>query len=186
VDGAVCQRSGARGGAAVLGGAAGPAGSSLTPRRRWARIASRARAGWRPVAGCARVVGAISRAAACPSPSARRSRWPGARRDDSGDRAAAGALCVDDLARTGPQRRPRRRLRATTAHARAYERASRPKPAKLTTNQRLREIVQDAVPALLARADRRAAAPTIRRCGCLPRRSTSRSTSSRVARSSAS
>src|SRR5450755_4940975 len=32
--------------------------------------------------------------------------------------------------------------RATTAHARAWERASRPKPAKLLVNQRLREIVQ--------------------------------------------
>lgn len=33
--------------------------------------------------------------------------------------------------------------RATTAHARAFERASRPKPAKLATNVRLRAIVQD-------------------------------------------
>ena len=33
--------------------------------------------------------------------------------------------------------------RATTAHALAYERASRPKPAKLTTNLALRQIVQD-------------------------------------------
>jgi len=33
--------------------------------------------------------------------------------------------------------------RATTAHARAYERASRPKPAKLATNLALRQIVQD-------------------------------------------
>jgi IS30 family transposase len=33
--------------------------------------------------------------------------------------------------------------RATTAHALAYERASRPKPAKLATNVRLRRIVQD-------------------------------------------
>jgi IS30 family transposase len=33
--------------------------------------------------------------------------------------------------------------RATTAHARAFERASRPKQAKLATNQRLRELVQD-------------------------------------------
>ena len=33
--------------------------------------------------------------------------------------------------------------RATTAHALAYERASRPKPAKLATNLRLRELVQD-------------------------------------------
>jgi len=32
--------------------------------------------------------------------------------------------------------------RATTAHARAWERASRPKPAKLVVNQRLREVVQ--------------------------------------------
>ena len=33
--------------------------------------------------------------------------------------------------------------RATIAHARAYERASRPKPAKLQTNLALREVVQD-------------------------------------------
>jgi IS30 family transposase len=33
--------------------------------------------------------------------------------------------------------------RATTAQALAYERASRPKPAKLATNPRLRELVQD-------------------------------------------
>jgi transposase, IS30 family len=33
--------------------------------------------------------------------------------------------------------------RATTAHARAFERASRPKPAKLASNVRLRAIVQD-------------------------------------------
>src|SRR5215204_457771 len=33
--------------------------------------------------------------------------------------------------------------RATTAHAIAYERASRPKPAKLATNLALRQVVQD-------------------------------------------
>jgi IS30 family transposase len=33
--------------------------------------------------------------------------------------------------------------RATTAHALAYERASRPKPAKLATNLALRQVVQD-------------------------------------------
>jgi transposase, IS30 family len=33
--------------------------------------------------------------------------------------------------------------RATTAHAKAFERAGRPKPAKLATNLRLREMVQD-------------------------------------------
>ena len=33
--------------------------------------------------------------------------------------------------------------RATTAHALAYERASRPKPAKLAVNVALRELVQD-------------------------------------------
>jgi transposase, IS30 family len=37
----------------------------------------------------------------------------------------------------------RRGYRATTAHALAYERASRPKPAKLATNLRLRALVQD-------------------------------------------
>src|SRR3954454_18010382 len=37
----------------------------------------------------------------------------------------------------------RRGYRATTAHALAYERASRPKPAKLATNLALREIVHD-------------------------------------------
>jgi IS30 family transposase len=37
----------------------------------------------------------------------------------------------------------RRGYRATTAHALAYERASRPKPAKLQTNLALRRIVQD-------------------------------------------
>jgi transposase, IS30 family len=36
----------------------------------------------------------------------------------------------------------RGKYRATTAHARAWERASRPKPAKLVVNQRLRAIVQ--------------------------------------------
>jgi len=39
--------------------------------------------------------------------------------------------------------RPDGGYRATTAHASAYLRASRPKPAKLATNLRLREIVQD-------------------------------------------
>ena len=33
--------------------------------------------------------------------------------------------------------------RATTAHVRAYERASRPKPAKLATNRRRRQVVED-------------------------------------------
>jgi len=37
----------------------------------------------------------------------------------------------------------RRGYRATTAHALAYERASRPKPAKLATNLALRRVVQD-------------------------------------------
>jgi transposase, IS30 family len=39
----------------------------------------------------------------------------------------------------------RRGYRATTAHALAYERASRPKPAKLQTNLALRQVVQDAL-----------------------------------------
>ena len=68
--------------------------------------------------------------------------------------------------------------RATTAHALAWQRASRPKPAKLHLNRELREIVEQ----LLARryspeqiAGRlRVNSLTTRRCGCRPRRSTSR------------
>jgi IS30 family transposase len=52
--------------------------------------------------------------------------------------------------------------RATTAHARAYERASRPQPATLHTNVKLRRQVQGrSQTALLPRADRRPVAPPI-------------------------
>jgi IS30 family transposase len=78
----------------------------------------------------------------------------------------------------------------STAHALAWERASRPKPAKLAVNVALRDQVQDD---LLRRyspeqiAGRCAASfPTTRRCGCLPRRSISRSTCSHAARCGAS
>jgi len=54
--------------------------------------------------------------------------------------------------------------RATTAHAKAFERASCPKAAKLATNLRLREIVpRRSQAALVARADRPAAAPPLPR-----------------------
>jgi IS30 family transposase len=59
------------------------------------------------------------------------------------DRAAAGPVAVDDLARAKRNADRDGGYRATTAHARAFERASRPKPAKLATNARLRELVQD-------------------------------------------
>jgi transcriptional regulator with XRE-family HTH domain len=72
--------------------------------------------------------------------------------------------------------------RATTAHANAFERASRPKPAKLATHRRLGEIVQDDLcrrvsPEQIAGRPRRRF-PMTRRCGCRPRPSTSRSTCS--------
>ena len=52
--------------------------------------------------------------------------------------------------------------RATTAHALAYERASRPKPSKLATNLELRgKVEEDLARALLAGADRRPVAPPI-------------------------
>jgi transposase-like protein len=80
--------------------------------------------------------------------------------------------------------------RATTAHALAYERASRPKPAKLATNLALREIVQHdsfgASRPSRSPAGCAASSPTSRRCGCLPRPSTSRCTCSRAARCGAS
>jgi hypothetical protein len=80
--------------------------------------------------------------------------------------------------------------RATIAHALAFERAGRPKPAKLATNLRLRAIVQDDLrrrlsPEQIAGRLRRRF-PTSRRCGCRPKRSTNRSTSSRAGRSGAS
>jgi transposase, IS30 family len=54
--------------------------------------------------------------------------------------------------------------RATMAHALAFEPASRPKPAKLHRNLALRQVVQDDLTrALLARADRRAAAAPVPR-----------------------
>jgi transposase, IS30 family len=43
------------------------------------------------------------------------------------------------------------RYRATSAHAAAYERAARPKPAKLATNLVLREMVEQPCAATLAR-----------------------------------
>ena len=69
--------------------------------------------------------------------------------------------------------------RATSAHALAWQRASRPKPAKLWVNQRLREIVEQ----LLERRYSPSRSPgacacnslLTRRCGCQPRRSTSHS-----------
>ena len=72
--------------------------------------------------------------------------------------------------------------RATTAHALAYHRASRPKPAKLAVNQQLPAKVEEDLrrrysPEQIA-GRLRANSLTIRRCGCRPRRSTNRCTSS--------
>jgi hypothetical protein len=76
---------------------------------------------------------------------------------------------------------PAGRYRASSAHARAYVRASRPKPAKLVTNRVLRERVQaDLQKRYSPEQDRRPVcariSPTRRRCGCRPRRSISRYT----------
>jgi IS30 family transposase len=79
--------------------------------------------------------------------------------------------------------------RATTAHALAYERASRPKPSKLATNVVLRaKVEQDLMrrysPEQIVGRLRRISRTT-RRCGCRPRRSTNRCTSSPAARCAA-
>jgi IS30 family transposase len=76
--------------------------------------------------------------------------------------------------------------RATTAHALADERASRPKPAKLRVNRRLRARVKEDLrrrysPEQIVGRLRRQFL-TSRRCGCLPRRSTSPYMSSRAGR----
>src|SRR4051794_4023185 len=107
---------------------------------RWARIASRGRAGWRRAS-------ASWPSSQGPLPVVCRAR---------GDRARARAWgeAVRGARRLGRSpstisRELRRNAdrdggyRATSAHARAFERASRPKPAKLATNLRLRAIVQD-------------------------------------------
>jgi transposase-like protein len=76
--------------------------------------------------------------------------------------------------------------RATTAHALAYQRASRPKPAKLHTNVKLRRLVEEdlsgAIPPSRSSADCAANSLTIRSCGCLPRRSINRCMSRPAAR----
>jgi transposase, IS30 family len=51
--------------------------------------------------------------------------------------------------------------RATTAHALAYERASRPKPSKLATNLELRRKVEEDLRRRYSGADRRPAVPPI-------------------------
>ncbi|HTE64065.1 MAG TPA: helix-turn-helix domain-containing protein [Solirubrobacteraceae bacterium] len=112
--------------------------------RRPVRIAGRGRAGWPPVAACGRAGAATSRGAACRSASARRSR---SRARGETIRVIAGRLerAPSTVSRELGRNADRRDggYRATTAHALAYERASRPKPAKLATNLRLRALVHD-------------------------------------------
>lgn len=78
------------------------------------------------------------------------------------------------------------RYRATSAHAQAWERASRPKPAKLATNVVLRAKVEEYLaarysPEQIAGRLRREL-PERPRCGARPRPSTSRFTFSPEAR----
>ena len=114
-----------------------------------------------------------------------------ARRDDARDRAAPGPVAVDDLARAAPQRRPRRRLpgddraRAGLSSARAAR--SRPSwPPTSRCARSCRTISGGASRPSRSPGGCAAGSPTSRRCGCPPRRSISRSTCSRAARSSAS
>jgi transposase, IS30 family len=67
---------------------------------------------------------------------------PGARRVDARDRPRLGRS-PSTISRELRRNADRRGYRATTAHALAYDRASRPKPAKLASNLALRAIVQD-------------------------------------------
>jgi DNA-binding CsgD family transcriptional regulator len=81
--------------------------------------------------------------------------------------------------------------RATTAQALAYERASRPKPAKPATDPRFASDRAGRSGGGAARPSRSpggcvAGSPMTRRCGCRPRRSTSRCTCSPAARCGAS
>jgi transposase, IS30 family len=79
--------------------------------------------------------------------------------------------------------------RATTAHGLAWERACRPKPAKLVVNPRLRAIVERDLQRTLRSRSLAGCGfgfLMIRRCGCRPRRSTSRCMSDRGERCGAS
>jgi hypothetical protein len=163
VDGAIFQCPGRRGRAAVLGGAAGR------------RVHRRRRRAGKHVSQAGHALGRrLRRGAPTPRPQpqgslpvVRRARGdragPGAWRDDARDRPAAGAGAVDGLARAGPQRR-RPRLPGDD-RARARVRAREPPQAGQARHQ---PAVADgragrSVPALLARADRGAAAPPVPR-----------------------
>ena len=90
-------------------------------------------------AGCARAGVVICRVATWRSVSGRRSRWgwPGVSR--CGQMAARLGRNVSTISREVARNRDGQgRYRASTAHAWAYERASRPKPAKLAVNVALR------------------------------------------------
>jgi IS30 family transposase len=76
--------------------------------------------------------------------------------------------------------------RATSAHAMAWERASRPKPAKRGVNLKLREIVERDLARRYSPEQIVGACgcsfPMTRRCGCLPRRSISHCSSGALRR----
>jgi hypothetical protein len=65
---------------------------------------------------------------------------------DPGHRGHHRAVAIDGVAGAASQRRWAGGYRATSAHALAYHRASRPKPAKLLTNLRLRTAVYAVTP----------------------------------------
>jgi IS30 family transposase len=94
-------------------------------------------------AGCGRVGVVICKAGICRFRSARRSavaRAAGESVRCIARRLGRSASTVSrELARNADRRGE---YRATTAHALAWERACRPKPAKLRVNAQLREIVQ--------------------------------------------
>src|SRR5688572_2538819 len=89
---------------------------------------------------------------------------PGARRDDARDRAPAGPIAVNGLARAPPQRRPLRWL-PSDDRACAGLRALEPPQAGQTRDQprTARDRAGRSAAALLAGADRRAAAPPVPR-----------------------
>lgn len=112
----------------------GVSSSPMRPRR-LGRIASRARGGWSPVAGCARGGAGTCRGVTCLSLSGRRSRWPGPRVSRCGRSPRGwGAPRRRSHGSWAATLNPSGRYRATSAHASAWERAARPKPAKLATN----------------------------------------------------
>ena len=111
--------------------------------KRLGRIASRARDGWSPVAGCGHGGVGTCRGVTCVLLSGREIALARAAGESMRSIGARLGRAPSTISRElGRNAEPSGRYRATSAHAAAWERAARPKPAKLATNPALRGKVE--------------------------------------------